>query len=117
MVGRVLVWGGGLVAVAATTWLGVYFYLEGFKPTEALGVIGAVVGVAGLAVTVYGVVLARRGSSLERTEHGSPTRSGSTRNKISGGGTFYGPVVQGRDISGPIFNGSASPASTGPEDK
>lgn len=116
MVGRLLVWGGGLVAVAAAAWLGVYFYLEGFKPTDTVGVIGAIAGVAGLAVAVYGAVLAGRSSTPEAPATKSTTGSGSTRNKISGG-TFHGPVTQGRDISGPTFSGFAPPAKPEPEHK
>jgi hypothetical protein len=45
------------------------------------------------------------------------TGPGTTRNKISGG-TFHGPVIQGRDISGPAIGGTSPPRTgdPGPQD-
>lgn len=70
MAGRVLTWVGGLVTVVAALWLAWYWGRVGVRLADVLGWIGAVVGVVGLAVAVYGLVLARRapGSAGSRSQ-------------------------------------------------
>lgn len=71
---RVAVFAGVLLAGAALVVLGVVFVAVGLnKASEISGVIGAVVGVAGLSLSVYGIVLARR-----------PTQMGAGSQVVSG---------------------------------
>ncbi|WP_433187841.1 hypothetical protein [Actinoallomurus sp. CA-150999] len=61
MTGRVLKWGGGLIAVAALVALGAYFVAVGLDKADKLAsVIGVFVAVVGLAVSVYGMAADRR---------------------------------------------------------
>jgi hypothetical protein len=115
---------GGLMAGA----LGVTFIVLGLEEADQLaGVVGVFVAVAGLGVSVYGVMPARRGET--RSQAPSPSsagddlsadggrsaaplpagdeggqaairRMGDTHNTISGG-TFHAPVTMGRDVTGP----------------
>ncbi|MFI7134311.1 hypothetical protein ACIBQ1_52195 [Nonomuraea sp. NPDC050153] len=58
---RVLIGAGAVVAVAATTVLGLYFVRVGLDEADKLAsVIGAFVGLAGLGVAVYGLIADRR---------------------------------------------------------
>jgi hypothetical protein len=58
---RVAVLAGVLLAGVAVVALGAVFVAVGLdKASEISGVIGAVVGVAGLGLSAYGIVLARR---------------------------------------------------------
>lgn len=58
---RVAIFGGVLLAGAALVVLGVIFVAVGLnEASEISGVIGAVVGVAGLGLSGYGIVLVRR---------------------------------------------------------
>ena len=115
---------GGLVAVA----LGVTFIVLGLEEADRLAsVVGVFFALAGLGVSVYGVMPARRGPTQSQAPPPSPagddlttggdrsaaplqagdgggraatTRPGDTHNTISGG-TFHAPVTMGRDIIGP----------------
>ncbi|WP_141575929.1 hypothetical protein [Actinomadura sp. WMMA1423] len=60
MTGRVLTWAGGLIAAVSVIGLIVYFAVKGFHWGDTIGVIGAVVGIAGLVMAVYGMSVARR---------------------------------------------------------
>jgi hypothetical protein len=72
---RVAVLGGVLLGGVALVALGVVFVAVGLdKASEISGVIGAVVGVAGLGLSGYGIVLARRWVS-PRLHGGPPTIS------------------------------------------
>ncbi|MFI0409904.1 hypothetical protein [Actinomadura sp. 3N508] len=62
MTGRALIWIGGLTAVASAAVLAVYFAVEGFRRADVIGTIGAVVGITGLALAVYGMATSRRTS-------------------------------------------------------
>jgi hypothetical protein len=60
MTGRALAWTGGLVTAAAVAGLWWYWNRVGFRLNDALGWIGAVVGVAGLVAALYGLKTDRR---------------------------------------------------------
>jgi hypothetical protein len=61
MGGRVLAWIGAGVLILSAAGLAAYFAVVGLGQADKLGsAIGAIVGVAGLGVTVYGLVLTRR---------------------------------------------------------
>jgi hypothetical protein len=115
---------GGLVAGA----LGVTFIVLDLEEADQLAsVVGVFVALAGLGVSVHGVMPARRGETRSRPsppasagddlatsgdrsaappqagEAGGQAaigRTGDTHNTISGG-TFHAPVTMGRDITGP----------------
>ncbi|MFC4529214.1 hypothetical protein [Sphaerisporangium dianthi] len=108
---RLAVLATGLVLVA----LGVLFPLAGLDDADKFAsVLGAFTGVAGLALSAYGVVLARRapGDASGRGQaSGAAETAGSeegrVRNSISG--TVRGPVVQGGSFAGPITIGTPPP--------
>lgn len=61
---RVLRWVSGLLAGAALIGLGMYFREVGLEDADqTASVIGAFVGLGGLALAAYSIVLARRGNS------------------------------------------------------
>ncbi|WP_188193297.1 hypothetical protein [Nonomuraea sp. SYSU D8015] len=112
---------GGLVAGA----LGVIFIVLDLEQADQLaGVVGVFVALAGLGISVYGVVLARRGeasspvcSSATTARSGADagptiiTGAGDTNNTIKGG-TFHAPVTMARDITGlPVPPPTRPPAS------
>jgi hypothetical protein len=122
MSGRVLTWAGGVVFVAAVAGMGVYFTRVGLaQADQSASVIGAFVGVAGLALSLFGVLAERRHPTSTTSDASADpggavaprrpgTGSGDTRNAIKGG-TFHGPVTLGRDITGPPPpHGSPPPA-------
>lgn len=86
---------GGLAAVG----LGVYFAVVGLDEADKLaGVLGLFIAMAGLVLSVYGVVLARR------TSGGSPpspaqtvAATGDTHNEFTGGSAQQ--VYMGRDFT------------------
>jgi hypothetical protein len=93
---RVAVFAGVLLAGAALVVLGVVFVAVGLnRASEISGVIGAVVGVAGLGLSAYGIVLARR-----------PQQSGAVTagagSQVVSGSTIVGDNIQigqARDVS------------------
>ncbi len=107
-----------VVAFALATWVSGALILPVFMKDAGIrwGVAGSLgVAVAALAA-MWGQSFATSGQPAETTSNGPPgaaptttaTGAGSTRNKISRG-TFHAPVIQGRDISGPIPGGVAQP--------
>ncbi|GAA3134364.1 hypothetical protein [Nonomuraea salmonea] len=87
---RALVWSGSAVAVVALAGLVVYVARAGLDEADKLaGVIGAFVGLAGLGVSVYGVV------------RGDPPTG-------PGPGSGPGSVVVKGDNSGVITTGDAA---------
>jgi hypothetical protein len=84
---RVAVFAGVLAAGAALVVLGVIFVTVGLnKASEISGIIGAVVGVAGLGLSAWGIVLARRapqtgsgGQAVSGTIHGDNIQIGQAR--------------------------------------
>jgi hypothetical protein len=112
-------WGGALAVSAVgfgLTWW-VCQELIGADEGISLGIAGAVLAVL-LAVAAW---WAPRGADSGRAESAgreqvSPVReeTGNVTNEI-GGGTFSGPVLQGRDFTGLTF-GAAPPAPSRPGD-
>lgn len=63
---RLMIWGGVAVTVLACIGLGVYFGFAGLsKATDLAGIIGMFIAVAGLGVSVWGVIVARGGQSAD----------------------------------------------------
>lgn len=122
MTGRVLVWVGGVVAVACAAGLLVYFVVVGLDEADKLAsVIGAFVGLAGLALAGYGIVVARRGTPPPSGPHEQLSRpdlqagAGDTHNEVSDS-TVHGPLFMGRDmnLSGGIHQHPAPRPTAGP---
>ena len=89
--------GGGLILITATA-MGVYFASVGLDEADKLAsTIGAFIGLAGLALAIYGTVGTRRRSPLAPDSPTTPGPHGAVHNEIHGG-TFHGPTVQGRDF-------------------
>lgn len=117
----------GLVTVATfavATWGSGALILPVIMKDAAIrwGVAGALgVAVAALAA-LWGHSFATAGKPSETASGGDPdaapgitaTGSGDTRSEIRGG-TFHGPVVQGRDVSGPVAPGAAPLQYSSPE--
>ena len=91
--------------------------LIGLDEAVSLGIAGAVLAVL-LAVAAWWAPrnVGNGGEDGAGREQASPARekSGTVTNAISGG-TFSGPVVQGRDFTGLTFGASADPPAR-PED-
>ncbi|MGW4967264.1 hypothetical protein ACWEPL_59485 [Nonomuraea sp. NPDC004186] len=85
--------------------MAIYFYqIELDEADKTASVVGVFVGMAGLALAIYGTVTERnkRINTAEPTEstpasEPEKTQFGSINNNIMGG-SFFGPVTQGRDI-------------------
>ncbi|MEU6413917.1 hypothetical protein [Microbispora sp. NPDC046933] len=117
---RVLTWAGGIAALGAGTALAVYLSSVGLEKADKLAsVIGLFVGLAGLAVGVWGLLLTHRQEAHAPTSGAATAATAATagttgttgsgvrttiHNEISGG-TFHGPVIQGRTITGPVVPG------------
>jgi hypothetical protein len=90
-------WGGGLVVAVTAVWMGIYFARVGLNAaSQAAGVVGAFIGLAGLAVAVYGAMAAK----TEPREPGPPQRSGTgdvVTNTVSKT-TNNGTIIQGGRI-------------------
>jgi hypothetical protein len=90
MSGRWLMWCGGVVAVAAAVGLGVYVAVAGLDEADKLAsVLGALAGLAGLIVAIYGVMLDRQGGG------GQPAGGASGDRSISAGGDISGIASTG----------------------
>jgi hypothetical protein len=96
MTGRVVVWGGGLLALAAPAGLGVYLNRVGLDEADKLSsVIGGFVGLLGLGLAAYGIVLSRR---TAQAGDRPPRPSGERSVQITGTASGQGQVNQaGRD--------------------
>lgn len=119
----------GLVTVAAfagATWICGALALPTVMKDG--GVRWGVAGSLGVAVAALAALWGHSFATAERAKDAAPlpsagepattvTGPGTTRNKISGG-TFHGPVIQGRDITGPPIGGSSPPRTgdPGPQD-
>ncbi|MET8154758.1 hypothetical protein ABZT47_00205 [Sphaerisporangium sp. NPDC005289] len=108
---RLAVIATGLVMVA----LGVALPMAGLDDADKYAsVLGAFTGVAGLALSAYGVVLARRAPAEAPAQEGtSPppepdSGAGRVRNSVSG--TVHGPVLQADTFTGPITIGTPRPS-------
>ena len=112
-------WGGAVVVSAAGFALAWWVCESLIRLDEAvsLGIAGAVLAVL-LAVTAWWAPrnVGKVGEDGAGREQASPVRekSGTMTNAISGG-TFSGPVLQGRDFTGLTFGASPVPPAR-PED-
>lgn len=129
MTGRVVMWAGWATVAGSAAGLGVYFAVAGFHLADVVAVIGAVVGMMGLAAGLFGVALARgdaagpgagSGESAGSAGLAGVPRAGDVDASVSG--TVYGPVTIGRDMqihgpvsSGPVSGGAAGSAAPGAE--
>ncbi|UBU18089.1 hypothetical protein [Nonomuraea gerenzanensis] len=104
MRGRVLVWAGAVIAVAALAGLGVYLAGVGLDEADKLAsVIGLFVAVAGLGVAAYGLITDRKSSGGGKD---TPQRaSASGERSIASGGDNSGTTFSG---GGPVQNITAS---------
>jgi hypothetical protein len=104
MSARVAKWAGGALTAVATAGLGVYFTTVGLDKADKLAsVIGAFIGLAGLALTAYGTITDRRPDQPPPVE----STPGAVHNEILGG-IRLGPVLLGRDF-GQIALGTPRP--------
>jgi hypothetical protein len=97
MSARVAKWVGGALTTISVIGLGAYFARVGLdKADKIASVTGAFIGLAGLALTIYGIVT---GSPSQARQQPTPaTRtSGAVHSEIHEG-TFHSPVFQGRDF-------------------
>ncbi|WP_182897168.1 hypothetical protein [Microbispora sp. H10830] len=124
---RVLTWAGGIAALGAGSALAVYLSMVGLDKADKLAsVIGLFVGLAGLVVGVWGLLLTRQeppapasgagavdnpvdnpvDSPVDNAVDSAVNRAvrAAVHNEISGG-TIHGPVIQGHTISGPVVSG------------
>ncbi|WP_156055975.1 hypothetical protein [Streptosporangium roseum] len=91
MAGRAWAWGGGVAATATAVALGIYFDRVGLDKADKLAsAIGLFVALAGLAVSVYGIIQTRRSGQAELRPE--------VHNQITGG-VQHGTIYQGRDFS------------------
>ncbi|MEU8276570.1 hypothetical protein ACFYOK_19945 [Microbispora bryophytorum] len=105
MTGRVLKWIGITLVIATAAGMAIYFYqIELDEADKTASVAGVFLGLAGLALAIYGTVTERNKhiNATEPTEStpasvSERTQFGSINNNIMGG-SFFGPVTQGRDI-------------------
>ena len=97
---RLLARGLWIAGGVALVGLGVFFAFTGLEPAgQWSGVIGAFVGLIGLGVSVYGVVLARRGSA-----------AGQSGGQAVVGSTVGGEVLQLRGVRGNLRVGPPTTA-------
>ncbi|WP_204286386.1 hypothetical protein [Microbispora amethystogenes] len=109
MPGRLSLWAGGLLIVAAVAGTAVYFAVLGLDRADKLAsVVGALAAIAGIGLTLCGMFQARREAS------GSTIRSPAVQNVIIGG-SQYGSVLQARDIHRPVRFGA--PGAPTPESR
>ncbi|MBB2746154.1 UNVERIFIED_ORG: hypothetical protein FHR35_006017 [Microbispora rosea subsp. rosea] len=120
---RVLTWAGGIAALGAGSALAVYLSMVGLDKADKLAsVIGLFVGLAGLVVGVWGVLLTRQEPPAPASGAGTVDNAvdnaadsavdkavdrdvrAAVHNEISGG-KIHGPVIQGHTISGPVVSG------------
>ncbi|XVQ88878.1 hypothetical protein ACQP2K_16110 [Microbispora siamensis] len=101
---RVLLLAGGIAALGGGSVLAVYLSSVGLDKADKLAsVIGLFVGLAGLAVGVWGLLLTRR-QEAHAPANAPGTVSHEVHNEISGG-TIHGPVVQGHTVQGHTVQG------------
>ncbi|WP_433154517.1 hypothetical protein ACQPZ8_23605 [Actinomadura nitritigenes] len=94
MSGRVLAWAGVAVAVVAAVVLAVFWLVQGLEQAGWLA--GVLSAFAALAAFVMALPL-------------RPHPSAAAMSNTFSGGTNAGPLVMGRDISGPVTSGPPPP--------
>ncbi|WP_433251735.1 hypothetical protein [Actinomadura nitritigenes] len=94
MSGRVLAWAGVAVAVVAAVVLAVFWLVQGLEQAGWLA--GVLSAFAALAAFVMALPL-------------RPHPSAAATSNTFSGGTNAGPLVMGRDISGPVTSGPPPP--------
>ncbi|GAA0435642.1 hypothetical protein Acor_55850 [Acrocarpospora corrugata] len=90
--------GVGILVVAV---VGMALYLTQVDLAEAdqwASVLSAFLGLVGLALTCYGTIVSRTSREQAQTPGAAePEQRDGVHNEISGG-TFHGPVIQGREF-------------------
>ncbi|MEO3812247.1 hypothetical protein ABGB17_24890 [Sphaerisporangium sp. B11E5] len=105
--GKAAIWAGGVLFAGAVVAMGVYFARVGLENADrTASVVGAFVGVAGLAVTLYALVNGSRTPAPPPPD--AEDGHGATYNTVKDG-TVHGPVIQGRDFHGDITLGPVPP--------
>ncbi|WP_432928208.1 hypothetical protein ACQPZZ_01500 [Microbispora sp. CA-135349] len=96
------------LAILITAGLVIYFLKAGLDKADKLAsVVSASIGIAALTSSLYFGMSDRQPNSPSSSQD---ERQASLQNRIDGG-TFHGPVIQGRDISDVTFNSSEPPPS------
>jgi len=98
-----------IAAFAVVTWVCGAFVLPMRDGGVRWGIAGGLgVAVAGLAALWgHSYATAEHEHPAAEEAHAAPADTGRTSNKISGG-TFHGPVIQGRDIGAVTLTGPAA---------
>lgn len=103
---RVFFWSGGVLALAGTVALCALSVVVGLtKANELAGVVSAVAALAGLGVSVYGLVMARRDSSRSTGPPGKQSVIGSTT---------VGGIAQVQGVAGGVTTRAASRPAVAP---
>lgn len=103
-------WAGGVVAVAVVVGLAVYFRAVGLdRADKTASVLGAFLGLAGLALSVYGVVGGRAGPSPASSPQPGGTAAGSASPSAEADPANTGPhdgpaSVEGSPLPGAVVN-------------
>ena len=117
MPGRVVKWVGGLLTLLTAAGMGAYFLKVGLDKADKLaGVIGAFIALAGIALTVYGTVTAGAGRPAAPVQEPSGSSDADDVHNEIVGGTFYGPVGQGRNVVLGPQSAQASPPDEPPDE-
>ncbi|MBB4701919.1 hypothetical protein [Sphaerisporangium siamense] len=97
--------------------MGIYFYRTGLDKADKLAsVLGAFIGLTGLALALYGSLRNEDTSSSPMLDN----ESSGVHNTIGGNSTFHGPVAQGNNFNQIAFGSPALPTpqqSTPPLEK
>lgn len=106
---RVVVWAGVGVAAVAAVGLGVFWKIKGLEEAGWLaGVLSGFAALVSLAIFLYDRLPPRPGPQPSETEPAGGSAGAGTVNTFKDA-TNVGPVVMGRDISGPVTTGSPLP--------
>ena len=97
---RVFLWSGCLVALAGAVGLCVFSVVVGLnRSNELAGVVSAAAALAGVGVSVYGLVLTRRSGPQSTGPFGEQSVTGST---------VLGGIVQAQGVTGGVSAGAVS---------